>query len=184
MAVTVTLEDEIDVSRGDMLVPVNNLPTVGHEFEAMMVWMHHERQAGQGSYLVKHTTNLVPGVLADIRYQIDVNTLRREPEAADSLALNEVGRVHVTLHRPLAFDSYRKNRVTGAFVLIDRVTNATVGAGMIVDRAVHRTTTTNRAAVTSPAPAGRCRARRARRCSASAGSRCGSPDSAAVASRR
>jgi bifunctional enzyme CysN/CysC len=141
MAVTVTLEDEIDVSRGDMLVPVNNLPTVGHEFEAMLVWMHHEPAQAGRSYLVKHATNLVPGVLADIRYRIDVNTLRREQEAVDSLALNEVGRARVTLHRPLAFDSYRKNRVTGAFVLIDRVTNATVAAGMIVDRAVHRTTT-------------------------------------------
>ena len=139
MAVTVTLADEIDVSRGDMLVPVNNLPRVDNEFEAMVVWMHDEpAREGQG-YLIKQTTNVVPGVLSEVRYRLDVNNLRKLEGEADSLALNEVGRVHLTLHRPLAFDSYRKNRATGSFVIIDRITNVTVGAGMIVDRAVHRT---------------------------------------------
>ena len=138
MAVTVTLADEIDVSRGDMLVPVNNLPRVTNEFEAMVVWMHDEpAREGQG-YLIKQTTNVVPGVLSEVRYRLDVNNLRKLEGGADSLALNEVGRVHLTLHRPLAFDSYRKNRATGSFVIIDRITNVTLGAGMIVDRQVHR----------------------------------------------
>ena len=138
MAVTLTLTDEIDVSRGDMLAPVNNLPRMGNEFEAMVVWMHEEPAREGKSYLIKQTTNVVPGVLTDVRYQMDVNELHRLPGEVDSLGLNEVGRVHLTLHRPLAFDSYRKNRTTGAFVLIDRVTNVTVGAGMIVDRPVRR----------------------------------------------
>ena len=139
MAVTVTLADEIDVSRGDMLVPVNNLPRVDNEFEAMVVWMHDEPARQGQNYLIKQTTNVVPGVLSEVRYRLDVNSLRKVPGEVDSLALNEVGRVHLTLHRPLSFDSYRKNRATGAFIIIDRVTNVTVGVGMIVDRPVHRT---------------------------------------------
>ncbi len=144
MAVTVTLDDEIDVSRGDMLVPVNNLPHVGNEFEAMVVWMH-EDPAGQGkSYFVKHGCSMVPGVLSDIRYKVDINTMksqkmRGDGEASiDSLELNEIGRCHVTLHRAVAFDPYDRNRATGSFIIIDRITNMTVGAGMIVDRIVSR----------------------------------------------
>jgi bifunctional enzyme CysN/CysC len=102
----------------------------------MVVWMHDEPAREGKSYLIKQTTNVVPGVLTDVRYQMDVNELHRLPGKVDALGLNEVGRVHLTLHRPLAFDSYRKNRATGAFVLIDRLSNVTVGAGMIVDRPV------------------------------------------------
>ncbi len=141
MAVTVTLADEIDVSRGDMLAPVNNLPRLGHELEAMVVWMHQTPARAGQTYLIKQTTNVVPGVLSDIRYRMDVNDLHRAPDDVTELELNEVGRVRFTLHRPLAFDSYRKNRVTGAFVIIDRITNVTVGAGMIVDRPVQDTDT-------------------------------------------
>ena len=142
MAVTVTLEDEIDVSRGNMLVPVNNLPHVGNEFEAMVVWMH-ENPAGQGkSYLVKHSCGMVPGVLSDIRYKVDINTMKSQKRAVDSealidsLELNEIGRCHITLHRAVAFDPYDRNRATGSFIIVDRITNVTVGAGMIVDRIV------------------------------------------------
>lgn len=141
MAVTVTLEDEIDASRGNMLVPVNNVPHIGNEFEAMVVWMHEDSARKGKSYLVKHTTNMVPGVMSDIRYKINVNTMKREKpteKEADSvsLELNEIGRCHVTLHRPIAFDAYERNRATGAFIIVDRLTNVTVGAGMIVDRIV------------------------------------------------
>jgi bifunctional enzyme CysN/CysC len=136
MAVTVTLEDEIDASRGDMLAPVNNVPTMGNELEAMVVWMHDEPGRQGRSYLIKQATSLVPGVLTDIRYKMDVNNLRKVPGEADSLQLNEFGRVHVTLHRPIAFDPYDRNRATGAFIVIDRLTNVTVGAGMIIDRVV------------------------------------------------
>mgnify|MGYP000034157592 CR=1 FL=1 len=91
MALTVTLEDEIDISRGDMLVPVRNLPHVGNEFEAMVVWMHQDAAEEGKSYLVKHTSNMVPGVLSRIRYRIDVNTMQREKDAINSLQLNEIG---------------------------------------------------------------------------------------------
>ncbi len=135
-AVTVTLEDEIDVSRGNMLTPVKNLPHIGNEFEAMVVWMH-EAPAAQGrSYLIKQTTNMVPGVLSNIRYKLDVNTMHRSKDEVVSLDLNEIGRVHMTLHRPIAFDPYEKNHQTGSFIIVDRMTNVTVGAGMIVDRVV------------------------------------------------
>jgi bifunctional enzyme CysN/CysC len=134
MAITVTLEDEIDVSRGNMLVPLKNVPKVGNEFEAMVVWMHEDLAKQGGSYLVKQTTSMVPGVLSNIRYKVDVNTMRKSDEPADQLGLNEIARVHVTLHRQIAFDPYDKNRDTGAFILVDRMTNATVGAGMIIDR--------------------------------------------------
>ena len=136
MAVTLTLEDEIDVSRGDMLAPVNNVPTMGNEIEAMVVWMH-EKPAQQGrTYLIKQATAMVPGVLTDVRYKMDINNLRKVPGQADSLDLNDFGRTHITLHRPIAFDPYDRNRATGSFIIIDRVTNVTVGAGMIIDRVV------------------------------------------------
>ena len=138
MALTVTLEDEIDASRGDMLVPVRNQPHIGNEFEAMVVWMHEEPAEEGKSYLVKHTANMVPGVLSRIRYRVDINSMHREKEQVDALQLNEIGRCHVTLHRPVPFDPYERNHATGAFVIVDRVTNVTVGAGMIVDRIVSR----------------------------------------------
>ncbi|WP_372846590.1 sulfate adenylyltransferase subunit CysN [Pontiella sp.] len=143
-AITVTLEDEIDVSRGNMLVPVNNLPHIGNEFEAMVVWMHEGAARAGKSYLIKHTSSMVPGVLSSIRYKVDVNSMKRDKNAEDaaesirSLELNEIGRCHITLHRPIAFDAYEKNRTTGAFIIVDRLTNVTVGAGMIVDRVVSR----------------------------------------------
>ncbi len=142
-AVTITLEDEIDVSRGNMIVPINNIPHIGNEFEAMVVWMHEAAAQPGKSYLVKHTSNMVPGVLSHIRYKVDVNTMKRDKdmgdqESASSLALNEIGRCHITLHRPIAFDPYDRNRTTGAFIIVDRLSNATVAAGMIVDRIVSR----------------------------------------------
>jgi bifunctional enzyme CysN/CysC len=144
MAVTVRLEDEIDVSRGNMLVPVNNMPHVGNEFEAMVVWMHEDAAQSGKSYLVKHTSGMIPGVLSSIRYKIDVNTMKRdknadqESEPIDALELNEIGRCHITLHRPIAFDPYDRNRATGSFIIVDRLSNVTIGAGMIVDRIVSK----------------------------------------------
>ncbi len=141
-AITVTLADEIDVSRGNMLVPVNNVPHIGNEFEAMVVWMHEGAAQAGKSYLIKHTSSMVPGVLSSIRYKVDVNTMKRDKNAEDdsvsSLELNEIGRCHITLHRPIAFDPYEKNRTTGAFIIVDRLSNVTIGAGMIVDRIVSK----------------------------------------------
>jgi bifunctional enzyme CysN/CysC len=132
MAITVLLEDEIDVSRGSMLVHPANLPRLDRSFEAMIVWMAEEPLAPGKSYLVKQTTNVVAGTVTTLHYRVDVNMLRREP--ATALAMNDVGRCTVTLSRPLAFDPYRHNRALGSFIVIDRLTNRTVGAGMIVDR--------------------------------------------------
>jgi len=143
LAAVVTLTDEIDVSRGDMLAPVDNLPHVEHEFEAMLVWMHDTPAEIGASYQLKHSTRTLPAVLTDVRYRVDVNTMRKIKSdnrggagQADTLRLNDIGRCHITLHRPIAFDPYQRNRSTGAFILIDRITRATVAAGMILDRIV------------------------------------------------
>ena len=132
LAVTVTLEDEIDVSRGDMLVHPNNVPLIAQRFEAMLVWMAEEPLQRSKQYIIKQTTNKAPGLITDVRYRVDVNTLHREE--TDQLALNEIGRCAFELEKPIAFDPYRKNRASGAFIVIDRLTNNTVGAGMILDR--------------------------------------------------
>jgi bifunctional enzyme CysN/CysC len=132
-AVTLTLADEVDVSRGDMLVRPDNLPRVDRDLDAMVVWMTEEPLQPGRQYWIKHTTTLASGTVSALRYRIDVNTLQRQD--AETLRMNEVGRCQITLNRPIAFDAYRQNRATGAFVVIDRMTNGTVGAGMIVDRA-------------------------------------------------
>ena len=131
-AVTLTLEDEIDVSRGDMLVRRNNLPHVASEFEAMLCWMDEERMDPRTPYVLKHTTQKVKAYVRDIRYRIDVNTLHRED--SEGFALNEIGRVALRTARPVFFDSYQRNRATGSFILIDPVSNRTVAAGMIRER--------------------------------------------------
>ena len=133
MAVTVTLADDVDVSRGDVLVHPGNLSRLDNTFEAMIVWMDEEPMALGKQYVIRHTTNTVNGQVASVRYRVDVNTLGREPGAP--LAMNEVGRCTVRLTRKICFDPYASNHVTGAFILVDRATNRTAGAGMIVDRA-------------------------------------------------
>ncbi len=132
MSVTVTLTDEIDVSRGNMLTHVNNVPTIANRFEAMLVWMSQEPMKKGATYLIKHTTNQIQCVIPKCYYKVNVNTLRREQ--TEGLALNEIGRVSVEASRPLLFDHYAKNRGTGSFIIIDFLTNATVAAGMILDR--------------------------------------------------
>ncbi|MBL4621823.1 MAG: sulfate adenylyltransferase subunit CysN [Immundisolibacteraceae bacterium] len=131
-AVTLTLEDEIDASRGDMLVHVNNLPHVAHRLEAMLVWMDEQPLVPGQQYQIKLGTQLVNGVISKVRYQTDINTLRQKGN--EPLNLNEIGRVEINASRPLSFDAYEQNRATGSFVLIDRLTNATLAAGMIIDR--------------------------------------------------
>ena len=132
MAVTVTLTDEVDVSRGDVLVHPDALPCVGDEVEATVVWLADRPFVAGRSYLLKQTTRTVPAELAVLHHAVDVNTLGRRQ--ATSLAMNEVGRVTLALHRPIAYDAYKTNRATGAFILIDRTTNGTVGAGMLQER--------------------------------------------------
>jgi bifunctional enzyme CysN/CysC len=137
-SVTLTLEDEIDSSRGDMLVRPGNVPKVDHRFEAMVVWMTEESLMPGRQYLFKQTSKVVTGVVNTLRYRVDINTLHRQP--APTLALNEIGRCAVTLTSPIAYDAYRRNRTTGGFIMIDRLTNATVAAGMILDREAEETT--------------------------------------------
>ena len=130
-AVTITLTDEVDVSRGNMLVLPNNLPHVSSEIEAMVVWMAEQPFVPGRSYTLKLTTQQVTAEVASFRYGVDVNTL--EHRSIARLELNEVGHVQLSLTQPLACDPYRTNAATGAFILIDRLSNNTVGAGMIVE---------------------------------------------------
>lgn len=129
-AVTLTLEDEIDVSRGDMLVHADNRPQVADGFEAMLVWMAEEPMLPGKKYDIKRATSYVPGSIPSILHKVDVNTL--EQAAASELKLNEIAKVKVALDAPVALDGYAYNRTTGAFIVIDRLTNGTVGAGMII----------------------------------------------------
>ena len=131
-SITLTLEDEIDVSRGDMIVRADNVPHVEQKFDAMLVWMTEQPMVPGKPYLFKQTTKTVPGTFATLRYQIDVNTLPRLDVPA--LGLNEIGRCEVSLNQPIMFDAYSRNRTCGAFIVIDRLTNVTVAAGMILDR--------------------------------------------------
>ncbi|MBI1291252.1 sulfate adenylyltransferase subunit CysN [bacterium] len=130
-AVTLTLESEIDLSRGEMLSHVDNQPTVARDFEAMIVWMNADALVPGRPYLFKVGTNMVSGTVHSIRFAVDVNTLQRGP--AQRLELNQVARCQISLNRSIPFDDYNRNRQTGAFIVIDRVTNVTVGAGMIRD---------------------------------------------------
>ena len=131
-SVTVTLEDEIDISRGDMLVRPNNLPQIGRHIEATLIWMSEQPMDPNGSYFIKQTTMTSRCRIDNIRYRIDVNTLHREK--ADHLELNEIGRVSIVSNRKLMYDPFDQNRATGSFILIDAITNNTVGAGMIIRR--------------------------------------------------
>ncbi|HWB84566.1 MAG TPA: sulfate adenylyltransferase subunit CysN [Bryobacteraceae bacterium] len=131
MSVTVCLEDEIDVSRGDMLAPTADLPHAGRRFEASVVWMNERRLLPHRPYLLKHTTQTVHARVREIRHRVDINTLAHR--ATDQLQLNEIGVVSIEAQRPLFFDTYRKNRAAGGFILIDPITNETVGAGMILE---------------------------------------------------
>ena len=132
MSITLTLEDEIDVSRGDMLVHPGNVPRSDENFEAMLVWMDESPMVPGKRYLIKHSNLTVPGMITTLRYQVDVNTLHSKN--SPTLSLNEIGRCSLTLDKPISFDGYRRNRSTGSFVVIDRLTNGTVAAGMILDR--------------------------------------------------
>jgi bifunctional enzyme CysN/CysC len=131
-SVTLTLDDEIDVSRGDMIVRPGNVPRLEQRFDAMVVWMHDEQMVPGKTYLFKQAAKSVTGTISTLRYQVDVNSLHRQD--TPTLSLNEIGRCNVSLSEPVCFDSYRRNRTSGAFIIVDRITNATLAAGMIVDR--------------------------------------------------
>ena len=131
MSVTIRLADDIDVSRGDMLCRPHNQPRVTQDVDAMVCWLSDQPLSVRGMYAVKHTTRNVRAQVRDLDYRIDVNTLHRD-ETADSLTLNEIGRVTLRTTQSLFVDEYRRNRTTGSFLLIDEASGATVGAGMIL----------------------------------------------------
>ena len=131
MSVTLRLADDIDVSRGDMICRPHNQPTVGQDLDAMVCWMADRPVAPGDFFALKHTTRWVRAVVRDIHYRLDVNTLHRD-ETATSLTLNEVGRVNLRITQPLFYDSYRRNRQTGSFILAAEDSNVTVGAGMLL----------------------------------------------------
>jgi len=131
-AVTLCLEDEMDISRGDMIVHPANLPWVARELEAILVWIDRTPLRLNAPYLIKHTTGLVRGQCTELKFRIDPDTLHRQP--AETLPLNDIGRVRLQLFRPLLCDEYERNRQTGSFILIDAATNFTAAAGIIIDR--------------------------------------------------
>ncbi len=128
-AITLTLEDEIDVSRGDMIVRKRNLPQKSNNIDAILCWMNEEGLQLNGTYWLQHNTRTVRALISELNYKIDVDTMHRED--ADTLMLNEIGRVQITTTQPLFFDPYQVNRATGNFILIDAATHTTVAAGMI-----------------------------------------------------
>ena len=132
-SVVITLEDEIDISRGDMIVRKRNLPQSANHVECVVCWMNEEPLNPNGAYIMQHTTRSVRAFISELNYRIDVNTLHREP--ADTLHLNEIGRIKLTTTQPIFFDPYQINRGTGSFILIDPYSNNTVAAGMIRRRA-------------------------------------------------
>ncbi len=132
MAVTVRLEDEIDISRGDMICRPNNQPIVSQDIDAMICWMDETQALSpRKKYAIKHTSRTGRVMVKDINYRLDINTLHRDEEATE-ISLNEIGRISFRSTLPLFVDEYRRNRETGSFVLVDEATNSTVAAGMIL----------------------------------------------------
>ena len=131
MSVTVRLEDDVDVSRGDMICRPNNRPQVTQDVDAMVCWLHEKPLRPNGKYVIKHTTREARALVKQLQYRLDVNTLHRD-DSADTLSLNEIGRITLRTTVPLFVDEYRRNRSTGSFILVDEATNATVAGGMIL----------------------------------------------------
>ncbi len=131
MSVTVQLEGEYDLSRGDMIVKENNVPNIGQDLEVMVCWFNDKPLQIRGKYTVLHTTQEVRCLIKQVRYKLDINTLHRNQEDL-KIAMNDIARVVIRTTKPLFFDSYRKNRITGSLIFIDEGTNETVGAGMII----------------------------------------------------
>ncbi len=130
-SVVMTLEDDIDISRGDMIVKKNNMPEVSQDIDLQVCWFNEKPLRPNGKYIVKHTTNEVRCMIKDIKFKIDVNTLERDLDDK-TIRMNDLCQLSIRTTKPLFFDSYRKNRTTGSLILIEEGTNETVAAGMIV----------------------------------------------------
>ena len=130
-SVTITLEDEIDISRGDMIVRENNVPHIEQEFDAMLCWMNENKMTPRGKYILRHTSKECKCIVKEIKYKLNINTLQRVEDDLE-IGLNDIGRVTIRTTVPICFDAYRKNRITGSLILVDETTNETVASGMIV----------------------------------------------------
>jgi len=130
MSVTLLLSDDIDVSRGDMIVKEDNLPQVSMNLDVMICWMNPRPMQLNGKYALKHTTRDVRCIIKEVKYKVNVNTLEKMEDQKE-VRMNEIAMVNIRTTKPLFFDSYKRNRRTGAVVLIDEGTNETVGVGMI-----------------------------------------------------
>ncbi|ADR22415.1 sulfate adenylyltransferase subunit 1 [Marivirga tractuosa] len=131
MSVAMTLEDEIDISRGDMIAKVNNQPIKGQDIELMVCWLNVDPLKLGGKYLIKHTTNEARGIIKEVKYKVNVNTLEKNEEDKE-VGANDIARITLKTAKPLLYDAYRKNRNTGSLIIIDEFTQQTVGAGMII----------------------------------------------------
>lgn len=131
MSITMTLEDNIDISRGDMIVKPNNQPESGQDIELMLCWLNEKKMNPGGKYVIRHTTKEARCVIKEVRYKMNINTLHKI-EDDKTIGLNDIGRVLIRTTSPLFYDSYNKNRITGSVILVDEFTNETVGAGMIL----------------------------------------------------
>lgn len=131
MSVTITLEDDIDISRGDMIVRSNNKPEASQDLEVMLCWLHNQPAKPNAKYTIQHTTNQQKAMIKEMVYKIDIKTLDRKPDD-NSLNMNDIYKVKIRTTKPLMIDTYRENRITGSIILIDDATNETVAAGMIV----------------------------------------------------
>jgi sulfate adenylyltransferase subunit 1 len=131
MSVIMTLEDEIDTSRGDMIVRDNNVPEVGQDLEVLVTWMSRKPLQARTKVVIKHTTNECMAMVKELKYKVDINTLHRIQDI-DRLEMNDIGRITLRTSKPLFYDTYKKNRQTGSLIIIDEQTNETIGAGMII----------------------------------------------------
>ena len=131
MSVCMTLEDNLDISRGNMLVRENNQPKISKEIDIMVCWMNEKKLTLRGKYSIIHTTHTARCIINEIKYKIDINSLHRNEEDKE-IGLNDIGRVSIKTTSPIFFDSYRRNRNTGSIILVDEATNETVAAGMII----------------------------------------------------
>jgi sulfate adenylyltransferase subunit 1 len=131
MSVTMTLDDEIDTSRGDMIVRENNLPEVGQDIEVLVTWMSSNPLQARTKLVLKHTTNECIAMVKELKYEVDINTLHRI-ENIDKIEMNGIGRISLRTSKPLFYDAYKRNRQTGSLIIIDEQTNETIGAGMII----------------------------------------------------
>ena len=130
-SVTLQLSDDIDISRGDMIVGEHKAPEVGKELDLMVCWLNEKPMVLRGKYAAHHTTNDLKCVISDVKYKVDINTLDKNYEDK-SIGLNEIARITIKTTHPIFYDPYRTNRITGSIILIDAATNETVGAGMII----------------------------------------------------